>query len=121
MTTRMTPQLAAALDEARALAASRGWRVPGDATLAEAEHVLALVRAAGWRMPAVQAEPDGAIAFEWESGKRGWLSVSVRGDGRIEHGAVIDGDEYGKVEDFDGTRLPDWVGELLQRLLSVEH
>jgi hypothetical protein len=109
--------LTQALAEAQALA-ERGWTMPEPAAIAEAERLLALV--APWRAPAVLAEPDGAIALEWEVGTHGWLQLRVRGSGQLEHSAVIDGDEYGQLEDFTD-RLPPWAETLLKRLLLVGH
>jgi len=116
----MSPLLSQALDEARPLAAARGWRLPDDATLAEAERVLALARR-DWRAPtAVQVEPDGAVTLEWDAGARGWVQLAVRGSGQLAHSAVIEGDEYEKTEPFD-ERLPDWAEEVLRRLLLAGH
>ena len=116
--TGMSPLLVAALDEARTLA-ERGWAAPSDATIAEAQRLLDLV-APGGRAPMVRVEPHGAISLEWEAGEYGWLCLSVDGIGKLEHSAVIEGDEYAQVEDF-GQALPDWAGALLHRLLSLGH
>ncbi len=116
----MSPLLSQALDEARPLAAARGWRLPGEAALAEADHLLAMV-GREWRAPTtVQVEPDGAITLEWDAGARGWLQLSVQGSGQLAHSAVIEGDEYEKTEPF-GERLPDWAEEVLRRLLLTGH
>jgi hypothetical protein len=115
----MSPLLATALEEAQVLASSRGWSVPSEPTIREAQRLLDLVME-DWRAPAVQAEPDGAISLEWEVGAHGWLKLTVAGVGLLEHSAVIEGDEYAKVEHF-GDRLTDWVKELLRRLLAVGH
>lgn len=112
----MSPLLRTAVDEARALAAARGWAVPSTQAIAEAQRLLDLVQAQ-WRAPAVQAEPAGAISLEWEAGAHGWLKLSVDGSGRLEHSAVIEGDEYAQLEDF-GDALPDWARHLLGRLLG---
>lgn len=116
----MSPLLAQALDEARALNAARGWRLPTDATLAEAERLLVLV-GRQWRAPTtVQAEPDGGITLEWDAGEHGWLQLAVQGTGKLTHSAVIEGDEYAKAEDF-GEQLPDWAQAVLGKLLLVGH
>jgi hypothetical protein len=115
----MSPLLVAALDEAAALAAGRGWSAPSDATIGEAQRLLDLLAALP-RAPMVQVEPHGAISLEWEAGEYGWLSLSVEGIGKLEHSAVIEGDEYAQVEDFGG-ELPHWAGALLQRLLALGH
>jgi len=115
----MSPLLRAALDEARLLAAERGWILPNERTIAEAQRLLELVQAQ-WGAPAVQAEPGGAISLEWEAGARGWLKLSVDGSARLEHSAVIEGDEYAQFEDF-GDALPDWARHLLGRLFVVGH
>ena len=115
----MSPLLVAALDEARTLAADRGWSAPSAATIAEAQRLLDLM-APGWRAPMVRVETHGAISLEWEAGESGWLSLSVEGIGKLEHSAVIEGDEYAQVEDF-GKDLPDWASALLHRLLSLGH
>ena len=115
----MSALLAAALEEARSLAPSRGWTLPGERTIREAERLLVLVMR-DWRAPAVQAEPIGAISLEWEVGAHGWLRLTVAGTGTLEHSAVIEGDEYAQVEHF-GEQLPHWVEELLRRLLAVGH
>ena len=111
--------LAAALDDARAMS-ERGWRMPGQATLAEASRLLALLDDLHWREPEVQATPDGDISFEWEAGEHGWLQLLVRGDGELAHSAVIDGDEYAQSEAF-GDALPDWAANLLARLRAFGH
>ncbi|MED5622334.1 hypothetical protein [Ideonella sp. BN130291] len=113
------PALAGALEEARALQA-RGWAVPGDATLAQAQRLLALVLAAGWRPPTVQADADGSLVLEWDAGARGWLQLRVDGSSQLTHSAVIEGDEYAKAEPF-GDTLPDWADALLRRLLLAGH
>jgi hypothetical protein len=116
----MSPLLAQALEEARTLAAARGWSLPTEATLAEAERLLAIVQA-DWRAPtSVQVEPDGALTLEWDAGAHGWLQLSVRGEGQLAHSAVIEGDEYAQTEDFTGP-LPGWAGALLGKLLLVGH
>jgi hypothetical protein len=115
----MSPLLAAALEEARELATARGWSVPGEPTIREAQRLLDLVMQ-DWRAPDVQAEPSGAISLEWEVGAHGWLRLTVTGEGALEHSAVIESDEYAQVEPF-GDRLPGWVEELLHRLLAVGH
>lgn len=116
----MSPLLAAALEEAQTMTASRGWRPPSPETIAEAERLLGLTRA-NWRPPTtVQTEPEGTIAVEWEAGAHGWLRFIVSGTGQLAHAAVIDGDEYELAEPF-ADRLPDWARELLGRLLSREH
>jgi hypothetical protein len=114
----MSPLLRAALDESQAVGAARGWALPNEATIAEAQRLLDLLQAQ-WRAPVVQVEPEGAISLEWESGARGWLKLSVSGTGRLEHSAVIEEDEYAQVEDF-GDTLPDWARHLLGRLLGAE-
>jgi hypothetical protein len=115
----MSPLLAHAVEDARTLAATRGWRLPDEATLAEAERVLEIV-GREWRAPLVQAEPNGAVTLEWDAGERGWLQLSVNGEGRIAHSAVIEGDEYAQSEAFsDG--LPGWAEALLRKLLLLGH
>jgi hypothetical protein len=115
----MSPLLAKALEDARSLAVERGWHLPDGATLAEAERLLELV-GREWRAPQVQAEPDGALTLEWDAGARGWLQLSVRGQGQLAHSAVIEGDEYTQSEAFsDG--LPGWADALLRKLLLVGH
>ncbi len=113
------PLLVPALDEAKLLA-SRGWQQPEAGTIAEASRLLVLLAADGWRAPEVLVEPEGAIAFEWDAGARGWLRLSVRGQGRVEHSAVIEGDEYAQGEDL-AEQLPGWVSALLVRLLRTGH
>lgn len=109
----MSPLLQSALDEAALLGRGRGWAVPGEAALAQAERLLALTAATPPQQ--VQVEPDGRIVVEWEHAPRGWLQLSVDDSGRLTHSAVIDGDEYTQAEPFD-TTLPDWARELLGRL-----
>jgi len=108
-----------ALQEARELAGTRGWELPGDLAVGEAERLLALTLPLG-PPPEVRAEADGAVALEWDAAARGWLCLWVRGTGTVEHGAVIDGDEFSKTEDF-AQALPDWAGELLRRLFGSLH
>jgi hypothetical protein len=71
----------------------------------------------------IEAQPDGAITFEWEAAEHGWLRLSLDGSGRLSHSAVIAGDEYEQVEDFApaAAELPGWAGELLRRLMAVGH
>jgi hypothetical protein len=110
--------IADALAEAQAFAAQRDWRVPTEATLAEAQRLLDLVRVE-WPAPEVQAQANGAITLDWEAGgdadTRGWLTLTVAGQHTVEHAAVIAGDEYGLTEDFIDV-LPGWANELLRRL-----
>ena len=106
--------LADALTEARAFAGQRGWQVPSEATTLEAEKLLDLVRAP-WPAPEVQSQADGSISVEWEDAARGWLTLTVKGQQKLEHAAVINGDEYGLAEDFVDA-LPGWAHELLNRL-----
>jgi len=115
----MHARLAAALQEARAMS-DRGWRLPADATLAEAGRLLALLEPLGWRPPEIEVTPDGEIIFEWEAGAHGWLQLLVRGDGQLTHSAVLEGDEYGQSEDFRDA-LPDWAASLVARLMRLEH
>jgi hypothetical protein len=117
----MSPLLTQALEEARDLAAERGWVLPGEAALAEAERLLAIVKA-HWRAPtSVQVEPDGAITLEWDAGAHGWLQLGVQGTGQLAHSAVIEGDEYAQSEAFDSDGLPGWADALLRKLLLVGH
>lgn len=109
----MSPLLQSALDEAATLGRDRGWTAPGEATVAQAERLLALTAATPPQQ--VQVEPDGRIVVEWERAPRGWLQLSVDGSGPLSHSAVIDGDEYTQTEAF-GAALPDWARELLGRL-----
>lgn len=96
----------------------RGWTRPSPAALADAERLLALVGRG--REPLVEVEPDGAVSLSWESGRRGWVTLAVRGDGQVSHAAVIDEDEYALAEPF-GPELPPWAAEVLARLLGPEH
>ncbi|MEY2686762.1 MAG: hypothetical protein RL375_960 [Pseudomonadota bacterium] len=115
----MHPLIAAALDEAAALAGDRGWQLPGEATVREAEQVLRLTQSR-WPAPALQAEPDGALTLAWDGGERGWVELRVDGGGQLTHSAVIEGDEYGQAEAWADValpdHLPDWAAEVLRRL-----
>lgn len=111
--------LQAALDEAAALGAGRGWTAPDAATRAEAERLLTLL-AADVRQPQVQVEPDGRIVFEWDAPPIGWLQLAVQGHGELTHSAVIGGDEYGQSEPF-GDTLPGWARQLLDKLHPKGH
>ena len=115
-TAAVSPLLAAALDDSRALANLGVWTAPCDVTLREADRLLKLL-AGTWPMPQVLVQPTGAIALEWEAGGRGWLVLTLSGTATLEHAAVIDGDEYGLTEDFVDA-VPDWARELLRRLLA---
>lgn len=106
--------IAEALQEARDLAATRNWQVPTQATALEAERLFDLV-SKQWPAFEVQAHADGSISLEWEADVRGWLTLTVTGQQKLEHAAVIAGDEYGLAEDF-GDALPGWAQELLGRL-----
>lgn len=110
--------VAAALAEVEPLVSGRGWAHPSQATLAEADRLLALV--ASYRTPRVQLEPDGTLVLEWEAAGHGWLTLSVHGTGQLTHGAVIDEEEFAQAEDF-GDTLPGWAGELLARLMRAGH
>ena len=110
----VSASLRAAVAEAGALAGERVWTAPSDATLHEADRLLALL-AGAWPAPGVLVQPDGAIALEWEAGDRGWLALTVHGNATLEHAAVLDGDDYGLSEDF-GDGVPDWALEMLRRL-----
>jgi hypothetical protein len=113
----MSPLLSSALSEAQPFIAERGWHAPTQPTLHEAQCLIELT-AAAWPVPEVTVEPDGAIALAWESAERGWLKLSVRGQGELAHEAVIDGDDYEQLEAWpaDAATLPDWAHELLRRL-----
>lgn len=115
----MSPMLAAALAEAAPFVASRGWVAPGEATIAAAQRLLDLVAALP-RAPAVQAEPDGRVSFEWEAGDYGWLTLAVDDTGKLTHNAVLGEDEFTQAEDF-GATLPDWAAELLGRVMRAGH
>jgi len=116
---RMSPLLLDALNEARPLAAERGWQLPAEQTLAEANRLLTLV-SSDWRPPAVSVEPDGTVSLEWEAGARGWLKLTVAGAGTLSHSAVIEGDDYEQTETLDNA-LPDWAHALLGKLLGTGH
>jgi hypothetical protein len=115
----MSPLLLSALSDAEAFMADRGWHPPTDATLREAQRLIELT-AATWPAPEVTAEPDGAIALAWESLGRGWLKLTVRGQGELAHEAVIDGDDFEQVEPWAGddadAALAGWADALLRRL-----
>ena len=115
----MHPALQAALADVEPLIADRGWTAPLPATVQAAERLLALVRELP-RAPAIQVEPDGTIAFEWEAAEHGWLTLTVDGQGRLTHGAVLGEDEFSQTETF-GDALPGWADTLLQRLLAAGH
>ena len=112
----MSPLLAAAVDDSRALVKLGVWSAPNDVTLREADRLLKLL-AHAWPVPQVLVQPSGAIALEWEAGARGWLVLTLSGTATLEHAAVIDGDEYGLTEAFVDA-VPDWAQELLRRLLA---
>jgi hypothetical protein len=116
----MSPLLMLALSDAIPFVDERGWTPPDAATIAEADRLIALVAPLG-REPMAEVEPDGSIALEWEAADHGWLRLSVDGSGQVAHSAVIGGDDYEQVEDFDEARLPDWASELLRRLMAVGH
>jgi len=97
----------------------RGFKRPSEATLAEAERLLALVHPR-WPAPQVEAQSDGALTLDWDAGTRGWLQLTVRGDGRLWHSAVIDGDDLEQDEAFADV-LPAWADTLLDRLLPRPH
>lgn len=113
----ISPLLANALADVRVLSERRAWTPPVEATIAEAQRLIELVLPLA-RPPDVLVEPHGAISLEWEVGARGWLKLTVEGMGQIEHAAVIEGDEYTRVETFEEDRLPPWAGEVLKRLLA---
>ena len=115
----MSPLLLAALADAETFIAERGWHAPTAPALREAQRLIELT-AAAWPAPEVTVEPDGAIALAWESSERGWLKLSVRGQGELAHEAVIDGDDFEQVEPWSadpaGAALPGWADALLRRL-----
>ncbi|MEY4906732.1 MAG: hypothetical protein RL260_450 [Pseudomonadota bacterium] len=111
--------LTSALHEARLLGANRPWTTPTPATQAEAERLLALLATEpAWPSAEIEVQPDGAIHFDWDAGKRGWVTLSVDGHALLTHSAVIDGDEYTLAEPWDTTTgaLTDWAAEVLRRL-----
>jgi hypothetical protein len=114
----MHDKLQAALRDVELLIAERGWTRPALATIAAADHLLALVENA--RPPEIQANPDGTISLDWEAADHGWLTFTVDGQGQLAHSAVIGEDEFAQTETF-GEDLPDWAGTLLQRLLAAGH
>jgi hypothetical protein len=115
----MSPLLLAAIEEANALAPTRGWASPSPQAIGEAQRLLDLLQP-NLRPPVVQVQPDGRISLEWESGARGWLQLAVAGAGTLTHSAVIDGYEY-ELEETFGDVMPTWAAELLHRLLGEEH
>jgi hypothetical protein len=115
----MHPSLIAALADAAPLVADRGWTAPAPATIAAAERLLTLVGKLP-RQPAIQAEPNGTISFEWEAGDHGWLTLTVDDQGQLTHSAVLGEDEFTQAEAF-GDTLPDWAATLLQRLMRAGH
>jgi len=116
----MHPSLIAALADAAPLVADRGWTAPAPATIAAAERLLTLVGKLP-RQPAIQAEPNGTISFEWEAGDHGWLTLTVDDQGQLTHSAVLGEDEFTQAEAF-GDTLPDWaLFELYeQRVIGFE-
>ena len=115
----MHSALEAALQDVEPLVADRGWARPPLATIAAAERLLKLVDLAH-RQPAIQANRDGTISFDWEAADVGWLTLTLDDQGHLTHGAVLDEDEFAQTETF-GDELPDWAGTLLQRLLAAGH
>jgi hypothetical protein len=115
----MHPALAAALADAAPLITDRGWIAPAAATIAAAERLLARVATLP-RAPAVQAEPDGTISFEWEAAQHGWLTLTVDDTGQLTHSAVLGEDEFTQAEAF-ADELPDWAANLLARLFAAGH
>ena len=115
----MHPLLEQALADIDPLTAERGFARPTDATLAEAGRLLALVHPR-WRAPTVELLSDGAVPLDWDAGAPGGLQLPGRGDGRLVHSAVIDGDDYEQDEPFH-EHLPDWADALLTKLLGREH
>jgi hypothetical protein len=115
----MNPLLEQALADVDPLTAERGFVRPTSATVSEAERLLALVHPR-WRTPTVEVLSDGAVTLDWDAGAHGWLQLTVQGDGRLVHSAVIDGDDYAQSEPFF-EHLPDWADALLKKLLSREH
>jgi len=115
----MHPALQAAIADAAPLIATRDWQAPAAETLAAADRLLALVGTLA-RQPTVQVEPEGTISFEWEAGEHGWLTLTVDDQGLLTHSAVLGEDEFTQAETF-GDALPDWAGNLLQRLLAAGH
>jgi hypothetical protein len=115
----MHARLAAALAEVAPLIAQRGWIAPAPATIAAAERLLSLVEKLP-RAPAVQAEPEGTISFEWEAAEHGWLTLTVDATGQLTHSAMLGEDEFAQAEAF-GDDLPDWAANLLARLLAAGH
>jgi hypothetical protein len=111
--------LAAALAEVAPMIARRGWTAPAPATIAAAERLLGLVEKLP-RAPAVQAEPEGTISFEWEAAEHGWLTLTVDATGQLTHSAVLGEDEFAQAEAF-GDDLPGWAANLLARLLAAGH
>ena len=115
----MHPALESALAEAAPLIADRGWIAPAQEAIAAAERLLRIVDSQP-RRPAVQVEPEGTISFEWEAADHGWLTLTVDDAGLLTHSAVLGEDEFTQAEAF-GDELPDWAGNLLQRLMRAGH
>ena len=69
----------------------------------------------GIPVPAVGAEPDGQLTFEWYSNPRRLLSVSVTPDGDLHYAALIGGSKAFGTEPFFGT-MPRRILELVQRV-----
>jgi len=95
--------------------AESGWDGAGAAPVdrSAAFAAVELVRAlpAGFPMPDVAVDPDGAISLDWTQSRRRTFSVSVEPSGRLAY-AWLDGSDRGHgVAHFDGGSVPRRVLE----------
>jgi len=66
-------------------------------------------------LPAIGAEPDGAIGLEWYKAKQQVFVVSVDGNNTITYAGIFDGNKIHGVWSF-GDTLPEVIIENLRRL-----
>ena len=71
----------------------------------------------GIHRPALGAEPDGHVTFEWHVTPERTLSVSVIPEGELHYSALISLCRRAGTEPFLG-QCPDVIIELVQRVLQ---
>lgn len=65
--------------------------------------------------PSISADPDGDVAFEWYSGPRRTLTVSINSEGDLHYSALIGQSKSLGTEPFVG-EIPNVIAALIQRV-----
>jgi hypothetical protein len=72
----------------------------------------------GFPPPAVGAEPDGHLTFEWHRSARRTLSISVSPEGDLHYAALLGASKVYGTEPFSGV-VPKIILDLINRACSL--